>query len=182
MLLEFNDAVHFSHSIFITRFCYASCGAHKIYVREQSIKAYAKSDGTEVSAHTRAAHCREIERSNYFQDSSNQNFTNIKPIIKKWNATDKRSIVIHEMSHIAFPSIDPIHKLEFIHASGWTTDSDFKPVAPQKLLMPDSKDSIDEDFANYLETFYKDEARLMTFNPLAFLIIKKIIDSKENEK
>jgi hypothetical protein len=214
------------------------CGPHEIYVREQWIKAYPKSDGTKVSAHTRDAHCREIEGSNYFQDSTNQKFTNIKPKIKKWNATDKnivqetlallppwlskyylaeilrgdigghplnpaasysttrtllifdkffkekdkRSIVIHEMSHIAFPSIDPIHKLEFIHASGWTTDSDFKPVAPHKLLMPDSKDSIDEDFANYLETFYKDEARLMTFNPLAFLIIKKIIDSKENDK
>ena len=95
---------------------------------------------------------------------------------------DKRSIVFHEMSHIAFPSIDPKHKLEFIHASGWTTDIDFKSVAPQKLLEPESENSIDEDIANYLETFYKDEARLMTFNPLAFLIIKKIIDSKENEK
>jgi hypothetical protein len=214
------------------------CAPQEIYVREQWINAYPKSDGTKVTAHTRNAHCREIERSNYFQDSSNQNFANINPKIKKWNANDKnivqetlallppwlskyhlaeilrgdvggsprnpaasfaptrtllifdqffkekdkRSIIIHEMSHIAFPSIDPIHKLEFIHASGWTTDSAFRPVAPQKLLTPDSKDSIDEDFANYLETFYKDEARLMTFNPLAFLIIKKIIDSKENEK
>lgn len=86
------------------------------------------------------------------------------------------------MAHIAFPSIDPIHKLEFIHASGWTIDNDFRPVPPQKLLMPDSKYSIDEDFSNYLETFYIDQARLMTFNPLAFLAIKKIIDSKENEK
>ncbi len=162
------------------------CGPHEIYVCEQWVKAYTKSDGTKVSAHSRDAHCREIERSNYFQDSTNQKFNNIKPRIKKWDATqksivqealallppwlskyhlteilrgdvggyplnpaasvipnrtllifdqffkekDKRSIVIHEMSHIAFPSIDPIHKLEFIHASGWTTDSDFKPVAP----------------------------------------------------
>ena len=55
------------------------CGPHEIYVREQWIKAYPKSDGTKVSAHTRNAHCREIEGSNYFQDSTNQKFTYIKP-------------------------------------------------------------------------------------------------------
>lgn len=200
------------------------CGPHEIYVREQWIKAYTKSDGTKVSAHTRDAHCREIERSNYFQDSTNQIFKNIKPKIKRWNAADKkivqenlsllppwlskydlaeilrgdvggspknpaasfastrtlmifdrffkekdkRAIIIHEMAHIAFPSIDPAHKLEFIKVSGWTIDDYFRPVPPQKLLMPDSKDSIDEDFSNYLETFYTDQSRLMTFNPLAF--------------
>ncbi len=197
-----------------------------------------KLDGSKVSAHARDGHCRKIERSNYFQDSTKQRFKNIKPRIKKWNATEKkivqeilallppwlskyylaeilrgdvggspknpaasfasnrvllifdqffnennkRAIIIHEMAHIAISSIDPELKLEFIHASGWTIDSDFKPVAPHKLLLSDSKNSIDEDFSNYIETFYVDQARLMTFNPLAFLAIKKIIDSKENEK
>jgi hypothetical protein len=224
--------------LFSTAIFASVCGPHEIYVREQWVDAYTKLDGTKVTAHSRNAHCREIERSNYFQDSTKQRFKNIKPRIKKWNDTekkvvqenlallppwlskyylaeilrgdvggspknpaasfvstrtllifdrffkekDKRSIVIHEMAHIAFPSIDPVLKLEFIHASGWTIDSEFKPVAPQKLLIPDSKDSIDEDFSNYLETFYIDQARLMTFNPLAFLAIKKIIESKENEK
>lgn len=214
------------------------CEPYEIYIREQWIDAYTKLDGTKVSAHSRDAHCREIERSNYFQDSTNQTFKNIKPKIKRWNATEKkivqenlallppwlskyylaeilrgdvggspknpaasfaftrtlivfdrffkekekRDIIIHEMAHIAFSSIDPTQKLEFIRVSGWTIDDDFRPVPPQKLLMPDSKDSIDEDFSNYLETFYKDQTRLMTFNPLAFLAIKKIIDSKENDK
>jgi hypothetical protein len=46
------------------------CGPHEIYVREQWIKAYTKNDGTKVSAHSRDAHCRELTRLNYFQDST----------------------------------------------------------------------------------------------------------------
>jgi hypothetical protein len=58
------------------------CEPYEIYIREQWIDSYTKLDGTKVSAHSRNAHCREIERSNYFQDSTNQKFTNIKPKIK----------------------------------------------------------------------------------------------------
>jgi hypothetical protein len=214
------------------------CGPHEVYVREQWIKTYTKSDGTKVSAHSRDAHCREIERSNFFQDSSNQKFTNIKAKIKKWNGTDKsivedtlallppwlskyhlkeilrgdvgghplnpaasfsptrtllifdrffkeldkRAVVIHEMAHIAFPSIDPTLKFEFGLAAGWNIDSDYKLTPPSKLLMPDSKDSIEEDLTNHIEIFYSDPSRLMTFNSLAFLTIKKIIESKENDQ
>lgn len=214
------------------------CGPHELYVREQWIKAYTKSDGTKVFAHTRNAHCREIEKSNYFQDSSNQKFTNIRPKIKKWNATDKsiveqtlallppwlskyhlkeilrgdvgghplnpaasfsptrtllifdqffkeqdkRAVVIHEMAHIAFSSIDPTLKFEFGLAAGWNIDSEFKLTPPSKLLMPDSKDSIEEDLTNHIEMYYSNPSRLMTFNSLAFLAIKKIIESKENDQ
>ena len=214
------------------------CGPHEIYVPEQWIKAYPRSDGTKVSAHTRDAHCREIERSNYFQDSTNQKFTNIKPKIRKWGATeksifqealallppwlskyhvteilrgdvgghtlnpaasfsrtrtllifdrffqeqDKRAVVIHEMAHIAFPSIDPTLKFEFGLAAGWNIDSAYKLTPPSKLLMPDSKDSIEEDLTNHIEIYYSDPSRLMTFNLLAFLAIKEIIESKENDQ
>ncbi len=159
-----------------------------------------------MSAHARDAHCRQIERSNYFQDSTNQKFRNIKPKIKRWNQSkknivqdnlavlppwlskyhlaeiirgdigghpknpaanvastrtlvifyrffreeNKRAVIIHEIAHIAFQSIDPINKLEFIQASGWTVGDNFEPVPPEKLLMPDSQDSIDEDFSNYV--------------------------------
>lgn len=71
------------------------CGPHEIYVREQWIKAYTKSDGAKVSAHTRAAHCREIERSNYFQDSTNQTFKGIKTTIKKWTGEERKIIEDH---------------------------------------------------------------------------------------
>lgn len=58
------------------------CGPHEIYVREQSIKAYTKSDGTKVSAHSRDAHCQELTRFNYFQDSTKQTFKELKQHLK----------------------------------------------------------------------------------------------------
>lgn len=214
------------------------CRPYEIYIREQWIDSYTKLDGTKVSAHSRDAHCREIERSNYFQDSTNQKFTNIKPKIKKWNATeksivqenlallplwlskynlteilrgdvggnlknpaasiaptrtllifdrffkeqDKRAVIIHEMAHIALPSIDPELVIEFSRASGWTVNDNFELVPPQKLLIPDSQGSINEDLTNHIEVYYTDQAKLMTFNPFSFLVIKRIIESKENGK
>lgn len=213
------------------------CEPHEIYVREQWIKTYKKSDGTKISAHTRDAHCREIVRSNYFQDSTNQKFTNIKPKIKKWNATeksivqenlallppwlskyhlaeilrgdvgghimnpaasivptrtllifdrffkekDKRAVIIHEMAHIALPSIDPGLKFEFALASGWNVKKDNELSPPSKLLKPDSQNSINEDLTNHIEVYFTDPTRLMTFNPLSFLAVKKITESKEND-
>lgn len=213
------------------------CEPYEIYIREQWIDTYTKLDGTKVSEHPRSAHCREIERSNYFQDSTNQTFNNIKPKIKKWNATekkivqenlallppwlskyyiaetlrgdiggsprnpaasvsltrtllifdqffkekDKRAVIIHEMAHIALPSIDPELKLEFALSSGWRFSESNELIPPSKLLMPDSKDSINEDLTNYIEAYYTDANRLMTFNSLSFLAVKKIIESKENK-
>ena len=213
------------------------CEPYEIYIREQWIDTYTKLDGTKVSEHPRSAHCREIERSNYFQDSTNQTFKNIKPRIKRWSATekkivqenlallppwlsqyyiaetlrgdiggspknpaasvpltrtllifdqffkekDKRAVIIHEMAHIALPSIDPELKLEFALSSGWRFSESNELIPPSKLLMPDSKDSINEDLTNYIEAYYTDANRLMTFNSLSFLAVKKIIESKENK-
>jgi hypothetical protein len=213
------------------------CEPYEIYIREQWIDAYTKLDGTKVSEHPRDAHCRGIERSNYFQDSTNQTFKNIKPKIKKWDAiekkivqenlallppwlskyylaetlrgdiggspknpaasvsltrtllifdqffkeNDKRAVIIHEMAHIALPSIDPELKLEFALSSGWKFNEKNELIPPSNLLMPDSKDSINEDLTNYIEAFYTDSNRLMTFNSLSFLAVKKIIESKENK-
>jgi hypothetical protein len=95
--------------------------------------------------------------------------------------SDKRSILIHEMAHIALPSIDPELKLEFALASGWKFNENNELIPPSKLLKPDSKDSINEDLTNYIEEYYTDSNRLMTFNSLSFLAVKKIIESKEND-
>jgi len=95
---------------------------------------------------------------------------------------DKRAIIIHEMAHIAFTSIDPDLFVDISTASGWTAGDDFKPMAPKKLLLPDSQNSIEEDLINHIEVYYTDPPKLMTFNPLSFVVIKKIIDSKENNK
>jgi hypothetical protein len=78
--------------LFMTAAFAFSCKPYEIYIREQWIDAYIKLDGTKVSAHSRDAHCREIERSNYFQDSTNQTFKNIKPKIKRWNAAKKKIV------------------------------------------------------------------------------------------
>ncbi|HXH76469.1 MAG TPA: hypothetical protein VNJ08_15970 [Bacteriovoracaceae bacterium] len=223
--------------LFISTAFALPCGPHEIYIREQKIETYTKLDGTKVSAHLRDAHCREIERSIYFQDSTNQKFSNIKPKIKKWDATeknivqenlallppwlskyhlaeilrgdvgghpmnpaasisptrtllifdrffserDKKAVIIHEMAHIAFSGIDPELKFEFALASGWNIDTDNKPIPPSKLLMPDSENSTEEDLTNHIEVYYTDPARLMMFNSLSFLSVKKIIESKEND-
>ena len=85
------------------------------------------------------------------------------------------------MAHIALPSIDPELKLEFALSSGWKFNEKNELIPPSNLLMPDSKDSINEDLTNYIEAFYTDSNRLMTFNSLSFLAVKKIIESKENK-
>jgi hypothetical protein len=48
--------------------------------------------------------------------------------------------------------------------------------------MPDSQGSINEDLTNHIEVYYTDPSRLMTFNPLSFLAIKRINEAKENDK
>lgn len=224
--------------LFATAALAVPCEPHEVYVREQWIEGYTKHDGTRVSPHLRNAHCREIERSNYFQDTTSQKFTNIKPKIKKWTLAekkivqenlallppwlskfhlqeilrgdtggsffnpaaniaptrtllifdrffqekDKRAVIIHEMAHIALASVDPEHKFEFASASGWTMDDNLVPVPPQKLLIADSQNSIDEDFSNHIEVYYTDPSRLMSFNPFAFVAIKKIVESKEKDQ
>jgi len=186
----------------------------------------------------RNAHCRQIERSNYFQDATKQKFIRIKHKIKKWTTSEKniiqenlallppwlsryhlqevlrgdigghpdnpaasvvptrtllifdrffkeknkRAVIIHEMAHMALPSIDPILKFEFAVASGWNVDIKNHLTPPTKLLLPDSQNSIEEDLSNHIETYYIYPTRLMTFNSLSFLAIKKIIESKEDDK
>jgi hypothetical protein len=68
------------------------CGPHEIYIREQWVESYQKEDGTRVKAHSRKAHCRELERTNYFKDSTDQKFKNIKTKIKKWKPEEKKII------------------------------------------------------------------------------------------
>lgn len=179
------------------------CGPHEVYVREQWIKAYNKSDGTKVSAHSRDAHCRELTSFNYFQDSTNQTFKGIKTTFKKWTPEEKKiieehleklpswlkkyklteilrgdiggnalnpaaaipltktliifdkffkssnqpDILVHELSHIAFHNIDHQLAIKFATSSGWILERSKKPVPPPKVIIPDSVNSVREDFA-----------------------------------
>lgn len=78
--------------IFSTTLYAGVCGPHEIYIREQWIESYKKTDGTKVSAHLRKAHCRELEKTNYFLDSTNQKFKNIKTNIMKWKPEEKKAV------------------------------------------------------------------------------------------
>lgn len=214
------------------------CGPHEIYVREQWIKAYTKSDGTKVSAHSRDAHCRELTHFNYFQDSTKQQFRGIKTTLKKWTAKERKiienhleklpvwlkkyklteilrgdiggnalnpaaaipltktliifdqffkvshqsDILVHELSHIALHSIDPQVAIKFANLSGWIIERNKKPVPPRKVIIPDSANSVGEDFANQIEIFHSNPEKLLQFNPQTFQLIKELIKREEAPK
>ncbi len=44
----------------------------------------------------------------------------------------RRAVIIHEMAHIALPSIDPDSVIEFSRASGWSVNDNFEPIPPSK--------------------------------------------------
>ncbi len=211
------------------------CGPDRIHIREQQIKAYSKTDGSEVKGHRKNPHCRLHSFSNYFADTTKQKFRTISPKLVKWTDKEKalvqaylaalppwlnkyslqeilrsdvgehvknpatslpaprtliiydqffkeknqRGVIIHELAHIALPTIDPNLLIEFSIASGWKVDRNFLPVPPEKLIKPDSSHSIEEDFANHIETYYTDPSGLMTVNPLSFVVIRKVIESAE---
>jgi hypothetical protein len=100
---------------------------------------------------------------------------------KFFKSKDQKSILIHEISHIAFYDFTPTDLVDFANASGWvlTQKSRFPPI---KLLSPDSAESISEDFANHIESYYVDEKNLMLSHPLSYVIIKQLIRSKESSR
>jgi hypothetical protein len=92
-----------------------------------------------------------------------------------------KTILIHELAHIAFSSVDPDQLIEFASTSGWKPGPEaLEP--PKSLLLPDSFNSIEEDFTNHVEIYHTNPTRLMTFNSLSFLMIKRIIEAKEKEE
>jgi hypothetical protein len=69
-----------------------ACEPNEIHVREQWINSYVKLDGTVVSAHARAEHCREIEINSYFQDKSSKKFANLQTKFKAWKKNEKEAL------------------------------------------------------------------------------------------
>lgn len=92
---------------------------------------------------------------------------------------DKTAVLTHELAHFAFHSIDFNQILGFAAASGWKTKEKMKPIPPLNLLSPDAGNSISEDFATHIETYYSNPKKLQTFNANSFLVIQKIIKTKE---
>ncbi|HXH74341.1 MAG TPA: hypothetical protein VNJ08_05215 [Bacteriovoracaceae bacterium] len=69
-----------------------ACLPNEIHVREHTVHAYKKKDGTKVSTHIRSEHCREIEGHNYFQNSTNNHFQGLKAKFKKWDEKEKSQL------------------------------------------------------------------------------------------
>jgi hypothetical protein len=48
--------------------------------------------------------------------------------------------------------------------------------------MPDSANSVGEDFANQIEIFHSNPEKLLQFNPQTFYLIKELIKREEAPK
>lgn len=98
-----------------------------------------------------------------------------------FNSSDKRSILLHEISHIAAWDTDPVELQHFFVSNGWIYKRGEPPKPPQKVIIPDSSHSPSEDFANTVEMYYSNPKHLKEFNPKSFSIIESIIKSKEKQ-
>lgn len=92
-----------------------------------------------------------------------------------FKAPNQLDILVHELSHIALHNIDPQLAIKFATASGWILERNKRPVPPQKVIRPDSANSIGEDFANQIEIFHYNPEKLILFNPRTFHLIKELI-------
>ncbi len=96
---------------------------------------------------------------------------------------DQRYIILHELAHIALWDLEASRVEEFAKTSGWninvTRNSSITRIPPVKLLLPDSAESISEDFANHVELYYSSPQRLKAHNLKSYQCIDKIIKQKE---
>jgi hypothetical protein len=88
----------------------------------------------------------------------------------------KDDILVHESGHYLFSKLSKLDSKEFDDASGGTTMIIQKVkirVPPKKLIKPDSSESLDEDFSNYLEIHYSNKALLKNENSKVFNFLAK---------
>jgi hypothetical protein len=98
-----------------------------------------------------------------------------------FSSSDKQSILLHEISHIAAWDIDPVELQHFFISNGWIYIPGQSPKPPTTVIIPDSVNSPSEDFSNSIETYYSDPEKLKRFNPKSFSIIEQIIKSMEKK-
>lgn len=72
-----------------------ACLPNEIYVSAHNVETYQRSNGTFVKKHFRSGHCRELERTNYFAETSSETFKGISPKIKKWEIAEKALVTKH---------------------------------------------------------------------------------------
>lgn len=96
-----------------------------------------------------------------------------------FKASNQPDILVHELSHIALHNIDPQMAIKFANSSGWILERNKRPVPPRKVILPDSVNSVGEDFANQIEIFHSIPEKLLQFNPQTFQLIKELIKREE---
>lgn len=220
--------------LLITKAFALQCEPNQIFIREQRIESYEKSSGESVDGHSRSAHCRDLNRTNYFKDSTTQNIKNKKIKFKKWKpeeknkidiilkntpewlrqfaiaellradtdgtnnpassialtktliiydkfftSANKEQIITHEIAHFTVLDLTEKEILEFTDSSGWQIDrSKGIKIPPQKLVLPDSSESVFEDYANQIEIYHFNPSELKRINYKSFLVIDGIIKKR----
>ena len=91
----------------------------------------------------------------------------------------KSEILIHELAHFEFMKLTNQEIGEFLSLSGWTLEEPSliarkaTIIPPKKLILADSDNSIEEDFANCLEVYFSNPQKLKSFNKQLYLYFKK---------
>ena len=86
------------------------------------------------------------------------------------------AVVAHEFSHLLFSSLTDKEKIQFEKLSGWKQmlqEGKLTILSPSKLLQPDSEDSVEEDFSNYIESYIVNPDKVKKFNSNLYDFLKK---------
>lgn len=87
-----------------------------------------------------------------------------------FSQTNQASIVIHEVAHHHYQRLSHDDREAFKGLSGWTSKVDFKSRTvlehpPTKLIKPDSSTSVDEDFSNHVEEYFRSSSKYKKSHP-----------------
>jgi hypothetical protein len=115
-----------------------------------------------------------MERSVYFPNPASGDFNgDIAVYDSAFDQTNNLSQVLaHEIAHRIFSSLSPEEVKSYLYAAGWVnvgtdTHPDYE-LLREKTVDPDSKNSINEDFANNVEFFLFNPKKLQGFAPGAY--------------
>lgn len=101
---------------------------------------------------------------------------------KFFEVSNKLDVLIHEVGHLTILDLTKEEMLGFANASGWIINREKGIKTPPKILViPDSSESVSEDYANHIEMYYSDPKKLKKINPTSFSYIEKIIKKREQK-
>lgn len=84
-----------------------------------------------------------------------------------FQSKEKKTVIEHELSHLAYENLSISDTIEYSNLSGWTlkTEGDkIFEVPPKNVIKEDSKISKEEDFANRLEIYLSDPEKLKSYS------------------